>query len=121
MKRAHRFDLYTRYDHLPEHLKRYSAPFCKAAAFTWNRRNTVRPDAVAEMLDELIRFIEWDSAADDAEAEAARDLLCHAWSTAARSGEWLSTDAAAGIARLIIQAKDAFVRACLPEPAEGGS
>lgn len=122
MTRSHRFDLYTQYEHMPEHLQGFSRPFCVVARAAWNHRS--RPDAadlVVRAIDGLLEAIDWSSSSDAAEADAARELLTWASAQASIMPTGYSATLAPDICRAIIQAKDAWVRANLPEPDGGAS
>lgn len=119
--RDHRFDLYTRYEHLPEHLQGYSRPFCNLARWLWERgQRGKRPTDIEIERAWGVLFIDtpWLDAVDHAECDVATDYLRRARAHAANPLTWMSPANAAQCVRAVIQAKDAFVRACLPEPEE---
>lgn len=116
--RVHRFDLYTRYEHLPEHLQGYSRPFCEAARRLWAMDGDTADAHIKGLFDTLWVDVPWDDAVDVPEADAAAELLRKARAQAVHPAMWRDRRHVARMVRTVIQAKDAFVRACLPEPEE---
>lgn len=110
-----RFDMYTRYEHLPEQLRGYSRPFCDAARQIWAERGAAHmPEAAVAVCFGIGQSTPWATAADPAEAAEAHELLRKAYRQAAHPGTWSDERMVARLVRTIIQAKDAWVRANLP-------
>lgn len=124
-----RCHLYTRYEHLPANLQEYSKPFCELARELWSQRPL--PGAQALPFDRLAQSAgvdvglllgcrDWTGAPDPEEGRATRDLLKRARIQAMYPGMWSDRRMVVRLVRTIIQAKDAWVRANLPDPALSG-